>query len=318
MRTLEKVYLSGLGAVGATYASLFYDKDRHGIRVIVDEERLSRYQRDGIHLNGKRYDFDYVLPQQASAPADLIIIAVKGGQLQESMESIRPFVGRDTLLLSLLNGITSEDVLAQAFGQDKILHAFCVATDAVREGTRIQFTKYGQIVFGDRYDRKSEKVEAVKALFDRNNVPYRVPEDILREQWWKFMMNVGINQLSAILRAPYGVFTGIEEAQKLLFMACREVLPLAAREGITLTEEDIAGFIPIFWQLAPDSKTSMLQDVEAGRKTEVESFASAVIALGKKHGIPTPVNEVLYHMIRTIEKTYPKENSVSEAGSSKL
>jgi 2-dehydropantoate 2-reductase len=318
MRTLKNVYLSGLGAVGATYASLFYDKGKHSIKVIVDEERFSRYQRDCIHLNGKRYDFDYVLPQQASEPADLIIIAVKGGQLQESIDNIRPFVGRDTILMSLLNGISSEDVLEQAFGQEKILHAFCVATDAVREGTRIQFSKYGQIVFGDHYDRHSEKVEAVKALFDSNNVPYRVPNDIRREQWWKFMMNVGINQLSAILRASYGVFTDIEEAQKLLFMACREVLPIASREGITLTEEDIAGFIPIFKQLAPDSKTSMLQDVEAGRKTEVESFALAVIALGKKHGIPTPVNDVLYYMIRTIEKTYPKETSVSEAGNSKL
>jgi 2-dehydropantoate 2-reductase len=105
--------------------------------------------------------------------------------------------------LSLLNGITSEDVLAQAFGQDKILHAFCVATDAVREGTRNQFTKYGQIVFGDRYDRKSEKVEAVKALFDRNNVPYRVPEDILREQWWKFMMNVASPAIGHS-ESPYG------------------------------------------------------------------------------------------------------------------
>ena len=115
------------------------------------------------------------------------------------------------------------------------------------------------------------------------------------------MLNVGINQISAILKAPYGVFQTLPDAQKLFSSACREVLPLAQKEGVSLSEVDISECLKVFKTLSPVSKTSMLQDVEAGRKTEVESFALAVINLGKKHGIPTPVNEMLYHMIRVLE-----------------
>ena len=119
------------------------------------------------------------------------------------------------------------------------------------------------------------------------------------------MMNVGINQTSAILRAPYGVYQKTGEARELMLQAAREVIPISRKEGINLTEEDLTRIPGIIDEMAPDGKTSMLQDVEAGRKTEVELFSGTVIELGKKHGIPTPVNEVLYRMIRVIEQTYP-------------
>lgn len=118
------------------------------------------------------------------------------------------------------------------------------------------------------------------------------------------MMNVGINQVSAILRAPYGVFHNTKEAQELVKMASLEVLAIAEKKGIRLTEDDIAKHLEIFKTLTPDGKTSMLQDVEAGRKTEVEIFSEAVIEMGGELGVPTPVNEILFRMIRTIEQMY--------------
>ena len=304
-KIINRAYISGLGAIGGAYGSILYDADRNSVKVIVDAERLARYTEKGITVNGKRYDFDYVLPVRADTYADLILVAVKGHHLDAAIESIKPFVGDNTVIMSLLNGITSEDTLARTFGAEKILHAFCVGTDAVREGTDIRYGKPGKIVFGDRYNKNSENVNAVKAFFDRIGFPHTVPEDIMRELWWKFMMNVGINQTSAVLRAPYGVYNRIVEATELMYAASMEVLPLAQKEGINLGEDDIRNYLDIIGTLSPNGKTSMLQDVEAGRKTEVESFALTVIELGKKHGIPTPINDVLYRMIRVIEKTYP-------------
>ncbi|HBR28114.1 MAG TPA: 2-dehydropantoate 2-reductase, partial [Firmicutes bacterium] len=124
------------------------------------------------------------------------------------------------------------------------------------------------------------KVLAVKELFDRTGVPYTIPVDMMRELWWKFMMNVGVNQVSAILKAPYGVFQRVKEAQELMMMACGEVLQIAEKIGINLTAGDIEEYLRVIGGLASEGKTSMLQDVEAGRKTEVESFAHTVVALG--------------------------------------
>ncbi|NLW02063.1 MAG: ketopantoate reductase family protein [Clostridiaceae bacterium] len=301
--TIRKAHISGLGAVGSVFASILYEHNRESVKVIVDAERAHRYKEQGVTVNGRRYDFDYIISQPSVEPADLILIAVKGHQLGESIEAINPFVGENTIIMSLLNGISSEDILADEFGDTHILHAFVVGTDATRDGLDTRFGNRGRIVFGHRSRPDSPDVNAVKDFFERTGVPYSIPSDILKEQWWKFLMNVSINQTSAILRAPYRVYQNIQEARDLMMSTAREVIPIAQKEGVNLKEEDIANFLDIIDSLTPDGKTSMLQDVEAGRKTEVELFAKTVIELGRKHGVPTPVNEVLYRMIRIIEQS---------------
>ncbi|TAL34040.1 MAG: 2-dehydropantoate 2-reductase [Spirochaetes bacterium] len=302
MKKIERVYLSGLGAVGCVYASMIHDTGSAQLSVIADEDRISRYTRDRITINGKEYGFNFILPASDNPPADLILIAVKQHNLDESIRAIKNFIGTDTIILSLLNGISSEEIIGRAYGMDKILRAFVLGTDSLREGTRVSFTNSGKIVFGaDRLIGPNSKIESVKDLFDRTGIAHTVPDDIVREQWWKFMMNVGINQVSAILRAPYGVFHSSAEAQELLRMASMEVLAIAHKKGVNLAAADIAKQLDILRTLSPQGKTSMLQDVEAGRKTEVEIFSGAVMALGRELGVPTPVNEILYKMIRTLE-----------------
>lgn len=301
IKEIKTIHLIGLGAVGATYASILHKFDKNRIRIIIDNERIERY-KNGTVINGKRYFFNLTVPKVGDSPAELILIAVKGHNLDESIKTISPLVGQDTIILSLLNGITSEDDLSRAFGADKVLHGFCVGTDAGREGNEVRFKNAGKIVLGEYFPEAKGKAELVSEIFMKAEIPFSIPDDIRKEMWWKFMMNVGVNQTSAILRAPYGIYQTIQEAQELMASACREVIPLAEKEGIILSESDIDEYIRIFKKLSPSGKTSMLQDVEAARKTEVESFSLAVINLGKKHGIPTPVNEMLYRMIRVLEQ----------------
>jgi 2-dehydropantoate 2-reductase len=104
------------------------------------------------------------------------------------------------------------------------------------------------------------------------------------------------------MKAPYGEFQTSPAAKNLMESAMREVIQIAKAEGIQLSEDDIAKWHQVLSGLSPSGKTSMLQDVEAGRKTEVEMFAGKVLELGKKHGISTPVNEKLFKMIKEFER----------------
>jgi 2-dehydropantoate 2-reductase len=305
--TIQKVYLSGLGAIGSAYASRIFEHDPGLVTVIADRGRCERYRDQGIVVNGREYPFTMVEPEAVTEPADLILIAVKYHQLNESIRAIRRGVGPSTVILSLLNGITSEAVVGKEYGMEKLLYSFVVGTDAIREGTRTRFANIGRIVFGEKTNLTcSPKVEAVKAFFDAVGIPCQVPEDMLRELWWKFMMNVGVNQVSAVLKAPYGVFRQVGAARELLESASREVLPIAARAGVNLVAEDIQSYLRIIDSLAPQGKTSMLQDVEAHRQTEVELFAGTVAKLGRKYGIATPVNDLLLRMIHALEQMEPE------------
>lgn len=305
MQNIQKVFICGLGAVGSAYASQIFEFNPNGVKVIADPKRIEKYRQNQVTVNGKSYPFDYIRPDSNEKPADLMIIAVKQHHLTESINNIRNFIGEQTIILSLLNGITSEEIIGSEFGMEKMLYSFVVGTDAVREGTDTRFSKLGTIVFGEKHNQElSPRVKTVKELYEKVKIPYQIPENMLRELWWKFMMNVGVNQVSAVLKAPYGIFQRIGEARELMEMASREVIAISQKIGIELHPNDIDKYLKIIDTLAPEGKTSMLQDVEASRKTEVEIFAGTVVELGKKYEINTPVNEVLLRMIRTLEQTY--------------
>jgi 2-dehydropantoate 2-reductase len=300
---MRNISLIGLGGIGCAYASKLYDMDPQCIKVIADEERIKRYNENGIIINGKRYDFNYVPPKEKVTYADLILICVKYNQLSQAIEDIKNHVGPDTIILSLLNGISSEEIIGEVYGMDKLLYGTCVGIDAVREGNSIRFSSPGIINFGEKTNTTySEKVKFVKEIFDNAGIKYNIPEDMMHTLWWKYMVNVGINQASAVLKAPYGVFQNVKEAQNLMEAAMHEVIDLSKINGTSLNEDDIKAWYKVLNSLDAKNKTSMLQDIEAGRKTEVEMFSGTVCKLGEKYGIETPVNRTLFSIIRVMEQ----------------
>ena len=117
------------------------------------------------------------------------------------------------------------------------------------------------------------------------------------------MVNVGINQCSAVTRGRFGVFQKVDEAKKLMESAMWEVVTLSEKAGIYLNNTDVEKWYEVLYSLDPNSRTSMLEDIECGRKTEVEIFAGTVCELGEKYGISTPVNKTLLQIIKVIENS---------------
>jgi 2-dehydropantoate 2-reductase len=299
---IETVTIIGAGAVGGSYASILYDWNPLCVSVVASGSRYERLSRDGLIVNGKPYPIPVLRPEDLSPPSDLIIVAVKHHHLDAAIKEMKNRVGEETTILSVMNGIESEERIGAAYGMDKLLYAVAVGIDAQREGNRINYTNQGRIFFGeDKNPTLTDRVKRVQALFDKAGIAYVTPPDMIRTLWWKFMINVGINQASAVLRAPYSVFQQSQEAQDLMGEAMREVIALAGKLGVSLSGDDVDDWYKVLSALNPAGKTSMLQDVEAGRKTEVEMLAGRMIELGKRHGIPTPVNQKLFDKIREIE-----------------
>jgi 2-dehydropantoate 2-reductase len=296
------VALCGAGAVGGSYAERLEALDPALLTVIAGGERRRRLEGEGLTVNGRRFPVRCLSPGEPSSPVDLLLVGVKQHHLAAAVEDARGVVGGQTIVISLLNGISSEAVLGRAFGPEKVLPAFVIGNDVLREGARIRYANIGRLVFGaPSNDSADPRVRAVKDLMDRAGIPCVVPTDILHEQWFKFMLNVGVNQVSALLRAPFGAFGRVPHLRELIRQAALEVVALSGREGVELAPEDAERIFPIVAGLDPAGKSSMLQDVEAGRKTEVEIFAGTVSALGRRHGIPTPVNDLLGKAIAALE-----------------
>lgn len=300
---MKKVYLVGLGAIGASFGERFVAHKNAIFKVLVDENRYEKYRQGPTIINNEPVEFEFAIPSSEMDCADLIIIATKYHQLQEAIELIEPVVGRHTQILSLLNGINSEEIIASRYGWARTVYGLCFGIDAVRENGKIQYGNIGRIVFGEKENSvKSERIMAIEQIFEENGVPYEIPDDFLRVQWRKFMINVANNQTSAILLAPYGVYQSIPEAQSLMIDVMKEVMAIANAKGIALGQSDINGYLELLPTFDPQGKSSTHQDMEAGRKTEVEMFAGMVCSMGSEMGIPTPLNHMIYKMILTMEK----------------
>lgn len=303
MQEIKKIAILGAGALGATYAAKFYDADPDSVVLIADGERYQRLKEKGFVLNGQPYTIPVVRPDEGNAPVDMIIVGLKHHHLDQALPDLRQFVGEHTTIVSVMNGLDSEDVIGAVYGMDKLLYAIVVGIDAVREGNEIVCSNAGKIIFGEADNAQlSPRVQQAQAAFDWAGIIYQTPVDMLRIMWWKFMVNVGVNQASAVMRAPYGAFQFSTDAQALMEALMREVIALAGAAGGNLVENDIAEWYTVLNTLSPVGKTSMLQDIEAGRKTEVEIFAGKVVSLGEQYGIPVPVNETVMHIIRVLEK----------------
>ncbi len=310
MDEIKNVIICGLGAVGTAFAVKILNSRPDTLKILVDEYRLARYQKQPRIFNGKTLNFQYIIPDDMNYKADLILLSVKYKTLEEAIYNIKNFVKHDTVILSLLNGVTSEEKIAQSYGWDKLLLSYFIGHSAMRSGENITHDGVATIVFGAKEPSSdtAKNIERVKNYFDSVNIDYQTPEDMNRALWLKFMLNTACNQLSAILNMTFGEMLVNNGFMSLAKDVMKEVELCAKAEGIHQPETMIDEVIKHLQTMIPEGKTSMLQDVEAGRETEVENFAGTIIELGEKHNIPTPYNKILKQMIDTIYlKAHPEQ-----------
>ncbi len=306
MNEIKNVVICGIGAVGSIYANKINEYNSNFLRVLVDRTRLQNYTTNPKIFNGKPLYFNYILPENNDFKADLIIIATKFDGLNETIKNIKNFVKEDTIILSLLNGVTSEELIAEKYGWKHTLLSYFIGHSAMRYGNNITHDGVGTVVFGikDKTQTDIRDIELVKNYFDKVGLDYKIPDDMQRDLWLKFMLNVSSNQPSAILGMTFGQMQSNQKFMDFFVKIMEEVRKIAKAQGVKNTETMIDEALETFNKMIPEGKTSMLQDVESKRKTEVEMFAGTIIELGKKHNIPTPYNQIMKEMIEIIHESY--------------
>ncbi len=301
MQKIRKIAILGAGAMGAFFAGKFFDSG-FSVELAARGGRLERLRKEGLVINGKPYFIPVVNPDHADSPADLIVAAVKNHQLKEAAAGLDNLVGGSTVIVSVMNGLESEEYIGTIYGMDKVLYAVSVGIDAVRENNRVVYSNPGLHYFGEAAnDSISPKTACVRDAFESAGIRYEIPRDMIRTMWWKFMINAGMNQASSVMGAPYGVFQTDPDARGLMEALMQEVISLAGARNIDLSEQDLEKWYEVLNTLSPQGKTSMLQDIEAGRRTEVETFAGKVVELGEVCGVPVPVNRTVLQIIRVLE-----------------
>lgn len=306
----KRIAVIGMGALGILYADLLSRAlPRHTITIVADAERIERYRKSLVTANGHACTFDFATPQSFGAPADLIVFGVKATALDAAIELARPIVDEKTVLVSLLNGISSEEIIEEKLGKGVMLYCVAQGMDALRVGTTLTYQNKGVLCIGlppktQDCARAQEALQRTEALFEMCEIPYVHEDDILRRQWCKWMMNVGINQVVMVHK---GTFKDVQKAGAVrdeFIAAMREVVAVAQKAGVHVTEDDLKEYLQLADSLNPDGMPSMRQDGLAKRPSEVELFSGAMIRKADALGVDIPVNRALYAKVKEIEKSY--------------
>lgn len=297
---MQTVAILGAGAIGGYFIWGLSEKLGENLWVVAEGERKERLERDGIVINGKQYALNVRTPKEAHG-ADLLLVSTKYGALRGSLDAIEEIVDEHTTVLSLLNGVDSEEIISERIGNEHMLYSM-MKISAERKGNSVNFN--GEVTPGVYYGEKgqkepSERMLAIAELLEGTPLHYHMQEDIIRDLWLKFALNISYNLPQAILSVGFGAYADSEYVARLSECLNAEVETIAAAKGIDITSKSTEGKPS---QSVKKARYSTLQDLDAKRHTEVDMFSGAIVRMGKELNIPTPYNEFAYCAIKALEE----------------
>ena len=298
---IKKVAILGAGAVGSYVLWGLSQKDDVDVCIIADGERKNRYEKDGLMINGERYNPQILTASEAKG-ADLIIVATKYNSLRGALPDIQAATDEHTIIMSLMNGVDSEEIISEVVPKEQIVYSLIkVASEHRADGVRFDPETTIGIIYGEiNLSRGTDRVDAITGLFEGTGLHYRVTDDILVEMWTKYRLNVPNNQIQAIIGCGVGAYEDSKHAEYLRVKVRDELDEVAKAKGIDFSKAD--GSSNFGSKVKKRARYSTLQDLDAKRHTEVDMFSGAIIRMGKELGIPTPYNDFVYHMIKALEE----------------
>lgn len=291
----------GAGAIGSVFAVRL--AARHPVAVVARGERLAQILKDGIHIEGATEGI--VRPPAAPAAGELagfrpdfVLVTVKAHATAAAAHALAP-LGTGPIRVSLQNGLGNEEALAD--GGYPVVGAVSNSGATLLESGRVFHAGLGEVILSGFQGAGEESVPALAGCLSEAGFPVQQVADIRKPLWDKTILNAALNPVSALLGLRTGQLLRDPGSEQLLKRLVREAVSVAQAEGISTSESEIWAMVERIAARTAGNKTSMLQDLERGVRTEVEAMNGVIVACGEQHGIETPWNRLMLRLIRSRE-----------------
>jgi len=295
-----KITVFGAGAIGSTMGAML--SVNHHVVLVGREPHMRAIRENGLRITGQVNMIswpDAVTEIEGMEPQDIILITVKAYDTPEALESITPIVNEKTIVVSLQNGLSSADLILSRYAGGVLgitsWGAFLESPGVVRVAGQ------GDTAFGSL--NAPEKASIVARLFTEAGVPSRKSDNIIGEIWMKVIVNACINPITALLKITNGEIVKDEGVLKLVRDICAEGAAAARANGIALPGNPYERTLEVIGSTA-SNKSSMLQDIEHQRPTEIDQITGELVMKGEEKGVPMPVNRTLWRLIRGVHHAY--------------
>jgi 2-dehydropantoate 2-reductase len=305
--------IMGAGALGSVFGGLLQHRGQ-SVAFIGRGPHFDQITTRGLTIEGIWGEFQVgpAAPQTWSSDRyDVILLCVKSFHTREACLQVKGRLAPQGLIVSVQNGLGNLEIIAREFGPERTLGARVIFGAQISRPGVVRVTVYAEPVLVGAMvpDHPHPRLAQVVADLNRAGIPTRQVDDILTHLWGKVLYNCALNPLGAVLGAPYGALGNDPQARGLMRRIIEEIYQVAGARGIPLRHADAAAYFKFFMEnLVPataDHWPSMWQDLQAGRRTEIEALNGAICRYGEAVGMPTPYNDAISRLVRFLEHKLP-------------
>lgn len=299
-----RVVVLGAGALGSFFGGVLARK--HDVTLVGRDPHMAAVDGEGLRVTGMtdlHVRPDAVTDAAAAGVPDVLLVTTKAYDTATALDDAAPLLGEATVVASLQNGLGNLEALADRVPADRVVGG--VTTHGVtHEGPGVvRHAGQGDVVLGTLGGDGEGAADRVADALRSAGLDAEVTDRIRGEVWAKVVVNAGINPLTAVTGLRNGALVEEEPLEELMAAACREAVAVARAEGVDLPDVDLVERTRQVAGATAGNKSSMLQDVERGRRTEIDAINGEVARRGRELGVETPVNRTLWALVRGIEAT---------------
>jgi 2-dehydropantoate 2-reductase len=301
------ILIYGAGGVGGFFGGKLALAGNK-VTMIARGEHLRAIQENGLQVKSITGDFKatpYLATDDLSKieTPDLVIFGVKSYQIESAVKDILQYCDENTLYLPLQNGASNVEVLNSVVPKSQVLAGLCRMISFIEAPGVISNPDIAPaILFGEQDNIKTERLERMLSVFTNAGVNAAVPDNIQVAIWQKFLFITTISAIGGLTRVPIGVMRGQPYIKELMRKTAQEVFDVAKAKEIILPEKTIENMFEAISKQAHETTASTQRDIMAGKPSELENFNGYIMREGKRLGVPTPVNEMIYELLLPQEK----------------
>ena len=305
-----KIAIFGSGGVGGYFGGKLAASGED-VTFIARGAHLAAMQNEGLHITSPLGDVHLPKVQatdrpQAVGPVDVVLFTVKLYDVESSAATLAPMIGPNTVVITLQNGVDAMDMVARHVGADHVAGGAAYIVVVIDKPGHLRHTTAQQLVFGERDGRRSDRLVAFEQAGIKAGFQAQCSTDVDAALWTKFVRLATWSGMTTVTRSPMGVVRDNPATFEMMMAAIQEVIDVGTAKGVKFPPDLMEGTLNLIKNFPANSKSSMLEDIERGRRLELPWLSGAVVRIGKEVGVPTPIHQFITTVLTPFVNGSPK------------
>lgn len=301
-----RILVLGAGGVGGFFGGRLVEKGED-VTFLVRSKRKKQLEERGLVIRSVNGDFSFqpklITKENRTAPFDVILFSTKAYHLNVAMQDVKPFVGENTVIIPLLNGIAHVSLLQKEFDEEKVIGGLCfIETTLNDQGEIVQTSAANRLVFGEIKSQNSERIQRISKAFAGTKSSFVLSENITQDMWHKYLFITVMSGVTTLMRAPIGPIRESEGGRDFIQNLFEECVQIMRCIGVPIKEDIFQEHMKTIDKISYNMKSSMQRDMEKGSAIEGEHLQGYLLDVAEQFSIEVPLLGAVYQNLKVYEK----------------